>query len=100
MCSRSLVSTYINYIDAATFLPTYIDPRVRLPWKRWLDVAAKEELCINGWIEEVLPPGPDFDIKKLGAGALRDISGSYVDHLLNGTMDYEAFTVTRWSAGV
>jgi hypothetical protein len=45
-------------------------------------------------------PGPDFDIKKLGAGDVHEIAGSYVDNILNGTNNYQAFSVVRWSAGV
>lgn len=73
---------------------------MNLPWKRWVEVAAKEELCIIGWVDGILPPGPNFDIKKLGASELRQIAGSYVDNALNGSDDYEVFTVIRWSRGM
>jgi hypothetical protein len=72
---------------------------MKLPWKRWVDLAAKEELCIISWVDGVMPPGPDFDIKKLGAGELRSLAGSYVDAILTGSDDYEAFSVIRWTAG-
>jgi hypothetical protein len=73
---------------------------MHLPWKRWVEVAAKEELCIVNWVDEILPPGPNFDIKKLGASELREIAGSYVDCALNGDENYDAFSVIRWPAGV
>jgi hypothetical protein len=77
----------------------YSNPRYHLPWKRWLDIAAKEELCIIGWVDGIIPPGYDFDIKKLGAGELREISGSYVDALLNGDDDHEVFSIIHWTPG-
>jgi hypothetical protein len=48
------------------------------------------------------PPGPNFDIKKLGAGDVHEIAGSYVDNILNDndTDNYQAFSVVRWSASV
>jgi hypothetical protein len=52
------------------------------------------------WTDKIIPPGPDFDLKKLGASELREITGSYVDTIINGQDDYEAFSVLRWSAGV
>jgi hypothetical protein len=73
---------------------------MHLPWKRWVELAAKEFLCIIGWEDGTMAPGPGFDIKKLGASELRDIAGSYVDCTLNGNDDYEAFSVIRWSEGV
>jgi hypothetical protein len=78
----------------------YSSLKIHLPWKRWLELAWKEFLCIIGWVDGVMPPGPDFDIKKLGAGDVREIAGSYVDNILNGTNNYQAFSVVRWSAGV
>ena len=99
MRSRSLIFTHINHIDTVLFLPEY-SHKMRLPWKRWLDLAAKEFLCIIGWEDGIMPPGPEFDIKKLGAGELRDIAGSYVDNTLNDSDNYEAFSVIRWSKGV
>jgi hypothetical protein len=77
----------------------YSSLKIHLPWKRWLEVAWKEFLCIIGWVDGVMPPGPDFDIKKLGAGDVREIAGSYVDNILSGTNNYQA-SVVRWSAGV
>ena len=73
---------------------------MHLPWKRWVELSAKEELCIVGWIDGILPPGPDFDIKKLGASELREIAGSYVDTVLNGNDNYDIFSVIRWTKGV
>lgn len=93
--------THINYIDTVPFLPVYsTTSKMRLPWKRWVEVAGKEELCIIDWVDGAIPPGPDFDIKKLGAPELREIAGSYVDGVLNGDNDPEAFSVIHWSAGV
>jgi len=73
---------------------------MHLPWKRWVELSAKEELCIVGWINGILPPGPDFDIKKLGASELQEIAGSYVDTVLNGNDNYDVFSVIRWTKGV
>jgi hypothetical protein len=72
---------------------------MNLPLKRWVELAAKEEVCMIGWEDGVMAPGPDFDIKKLGAGELRSLAGSYVDAILNGSDDYEAFSVIRWTPG-
>lgn len=91
--------TRIDCIDTAQFLPIYSKPKIHLPWKHWVELAAKEELCIVGWVDGIIPPGSDFDIKKLGAGELRKIVGSYIDHVLNGDNTYEAFSVIRWSEG-
>jgi hypothetical protein len=77
----------------------YSSLKIHLPWKRWLELAWKC-LCIIGWVDGVMLPGPDFDIKKLGAGDVHEISGSYVDNILNGTNNYQAFSVVHWSAGV
>ncbi len=73
---------------------------MHLPWKHWVELSAKEELCIVGWIDGILPPGPDFDIKKLGASELREIAGSYVNTILNGNDNYDVFSVIRWTEGV
>jgi hypothetical protein len=82
------------------FLPAYSGQKNHLPWKRWVELAAKEALCMIGWGDGILPPGPDFNIKKLNASEIRDIAGSYVDSTLIGSDDYEAFSVIRWSAGM
>jgi hypothetical protein len=89
-----------DHVDAAPFLSTYSNQKIHLPWKRWLDIAARETLCIMDWVDGILPPGPKFDLKKLVAGEIRDIAGSYVDGTLNGSDDYEAFSMIHWSAGV
>ena len=73
---------------------------MHLPWKCWVELSAKEELCIVGWIDGILPPGPDFDIKKLGASKLQEIAGSYVDTILNGNDNYDVFSVIHWTKGV
>ena len=74
---------------------------MHLPWKRWVEFTVKEELCIIGWIDRIIPSGPDFDIKKLGASDLREVAGPYVDSILNGNdKDCEVFSVVRWSPGV
>ncbi|KAI0245176.1 hypothetical protein BJV78DRAFT_1288807 [Lactifluus subvellereus] len=85
-----------KHVDAVTFLPGYTSQK--LPWKHWLDLVGKEQLCIINWEDKIRPPGPDFDVKKLGAGELRCIAGSYVDAILSGGDDYEAFSVVRWTA--
>jgi hypothetical protein len=100
MRSRSPIFIRTNHIHTVSFLPVYSGQKLHLPWKRWLELAAKEALCIIDWVDGIIPPGPEFDIKKLGAGELRDIAGSYVDNILNGSDDYEVFSVIRWSAGV
>lgn len=98
MCSRSVVFTRINYIDLAPFIS--FGEKVNLPWRRWVDLAAKEELCIIDWVDGLFPPGPDFEIKKFGAIELRRIAGSYIDFILKGKVPYEVFSVIRWSPGV
>jgi hypothetical protein len=100
ICTHFCVLTHINHIDAVPYIPGYSVQKVHLPWRRWLDVVAREELCIVDWVKGIIPPGPDFDIKKLGASDVRAIAGSYVDAVLNGKDDYEAFSVIRWSEGV
>jgi len=100
MCFHSSVFKLAKHVDTVLLLPVYSNQKIHLPWKRWLDIAAKEALCIIDWVNGILPPGPDFDIKKLGAGELRDIAGSYVDSVLNSGDDYDAFSVIRWTAGV
>jgi hypothetical protein len=100
MCSLSLVFTHTNYIDTVPLLPMYFSQKMHLPWKCWVDVAAKEKLCIIDWINGVLPPGSDFNIKKLGASEIHEITGSYVDSILNGNIDYKVFSVICWSTGV
>lgn len=95
-----LVSTLANQVDTVLFLPAYSNQKIHLPWKRWLELAAQEGLCIIDWVDGVIPPGPDFDVKKLIASEIRDIAGSYVDSILNGSDHYKAFSVIRWSAGV
>jgi hypothetical protein len=68
---------------------------MHLPWKRWLEIAAQEELHMIGWEDRIMPPGPGFDTKKLGAGEVHDIAGSYVESALNGSDDYEALATIR-----
>ncbi|KAI0245026.1 hypothetical protein BJV78DRAFT_1159252, partial [Lactifluus subvellereus] len=85
-----------KHVDAVTFLPGYSSQK--LPWKCWLNLAGKEQLCIINWEDKIRLPGPDFNVKKLGAGELRRIAGSYVNAILSGGDDYEAFSVVRWTA--
>ena len=92
--------THINYIDVAPYISIYSTNKVRLPWKCWLEVAAKHKLCIAHWTDGIMPPGRDFDLKKLSASELRDLSGSYVDAMLNGNDNFEVFSVIPWSAGM
>ncbi|KAI0245513.1 hypothetical protein BJV78DRAFT_1287695 [Lactifluus subvellereus] len=85
-----------KHVDAVSFLPAYSS--TRLPWSRWLNLAGKEQLCIINWEDGIKPPGPDFHIRKLSAGDLCCIAGSYVDTILNGGDNYEAFSIVRWTA--
>ena len=100
MCSHSPLFMHINYIDTVPLLLLYFGQKTNVSWKRWVELAAKEELCITGWTDGILPPGLDFEIRKMGAGELREITGSYVDSTLKNKDRYEAFSVARWSTGV
>ena len=99
MCFHSLVLARIDHVDTVSFLPGYSGQK-NLPWKHWLELTAKEAFCLIGWEDGILPPGPDFDIKKLTASEIRDVARSYVDSTLNGSDDYQAFSVICWSAGM
>jgi hypothetical protein len=87
-----------KHVDAVSFLPAYSS--AHLPWSRWLDLAGKEQLCIIDWEDGIKPPGPDFHIRKLSAGDLCCIAGSYINTVLNGGDNYEAFSIVRWTAGM
>jgi hypothetical protein len=99
VCNSPWLSLHAKHVDAVLFLPTYSSLRLHLLWKRWLDLTGKEQLCIINWEDGIRPPGPDFNAKMLGAGDLHRITGSYVDTILGGGEDYEAFSVVRWTTG-
>jgi hypothetical protein len=77
------------------------NPKLHLPWKRWLEIAAEEELCIINWVDQLdPPPSPEFTLRNLGAQDLRDISGPYIENILYGHSDCESFSVIPWSEGM
>jgi hypothetical protein len=96
---HSIVFTLLLIHISVSFFPAQ-NLKLYIPWKRWLDVAAKEELCIVDWIDSIMPPGPDFDIKGLDSGELRELVGPYIDAILEGHDSHGTFSMVRWSEGV
>ena len=93
VCTSPQLSLHAKCVDAMLFLPAYSSLRLHLLWKCWLNLAGKEQLCIFNWEDGIRLLGPDFNAKKLGARDLCHITGSYVDTILGGGEDYQAFSV-------
>ena len=91
---------HILTINTAPFVPMYSDVKVHLPWKRWIEVATKNKLCIMNWAKGIPPPGPNFEIRKLSASCLRTITKSFIENTLAGKSECEVFSVISWSNGV
>ena len=73
----------------------------KLPWKQFDDVAAKEQICIVNYPDDVIPPGPNFDVKKLSSTELQLLVGPYIAAVqaekdITGT----TFRVKKWSQGM
>ena len=79
------------------YISKYLDSsNIPIPWKTWLNFAAKHNLYLKGWRNHVISPGPDFMLKKIPANDLRDMVRDYVDGNLTSNT---TFTVEKWSAG-
>ena len=73
---------------------------VKLPWKQWLEVTAKEELRITNYPEGVFAPGPDFSLKKLPSQDLHTLVGDYIAAVEKGHDAAGAtFLVETWTDG-
>lgn len=71
-----------------------------MPWKHFEDVAAKEELCIVNWPDNVMAPGPGFDLKKLTPAELQLLVGAYIDAVQSGSdVNGTTFHIKKWSQG-
>lgn len=76
----------------------------KLPWKWFDDVAAKEQICIVNYPDDVIPPGPNFDVKKLSATELQLLVGPYIATIqeekdITGTMFRVKKMVPRYVFG-
>ena len=88
-------------MSIATHLPRYLSTsNTKLPWKQWLEVAAKEELRIANYPEGVVTPGPDFSLKKLPSQDLHALVGKYIIAVENDQDVAGAkFWVESWTDG-
>lgn len=86
----------------ASFCARYRRTSSKLPWKQYEEVAAKEHLCLMGYPDSVVPPGPDFDLKKLDPVELQLLVGQYIAAVQAGARDVSGttFYITRWSQGM
>ena len=85
----------------ATICPCYKSLTSKLPWKHFEEVAAKKYICINNYPDDVMPPGPDIDLKKLSPAELQLLVGPYITAVqakkeVTGT----SFYMTKWSQGM
>lgn len=74
---------------------------LNLPWKHWMEFSAKEQLTIVKYPDCVLPPGPDFEIKKVSAIALQLLVGWYIEAIEKGdNTEGTHFSIEKWKDGV
>lgn len=83
-------------------MPDLLETNGYVPWVRWLEVAAERHLVIVDWPEEVPPPGPGFDSKKLCGPSVKKMVAAYIDNIVNQTPIKEGllFSVEKWSDGM
>ena len=84
----------------AAICPCYQLSTSKLPWKHFKEVATREHICIENYPDDVMPPGPDFDLKKLSPADLQLLVGPYITAVqakkeVAGT----SFYMTKWSQG-
>ena len=68
-------------------------------WKKWLKTAMLNQLRITDWPAHVEPPGPTFNIKKIGASLIADVVRGYIDSKENGAVGVSIPKIVRWTAG-
>ena len=83
------------------YCPHYQLASTKLTWEQFDDVAAKEQICIVNYLDGVIPPGPNFDIKKLSVMELQLLVGPYIAAIqaeedIAGT----TFHVVKWPQGM
>ena len=91
----------ITHFFLANHLPRYRAGNSNLPWKHWTEFSAKEQLTIVNYPDGVLPPGPDFKIKKVSAMALQLLVGRYIEAIEKGdNTEGTHFSIEKWKDGV
>lgn len=73
----------------------------KMSWKRWPTMAMRNELRLVSWPAEVMPPGPDFDVKMLGTALLRKLVGDHIKYTQDGQQGPPPDTLgfEKWTAG-
>lgn len=55
--------------------------------------------CLIDWEDDIIAPGPNFDLKKLSADDCKAIVEPYLDAISSGDDEYKPFSVILWSEG-
>lgn len=85
----------------AALCPHYHIPTTKLPWKQFDKVTAKEHLHIENWLNIMIPPGPNFDLRKLNPSELQVLVGPYLAAVKTGNdMVGTTFIIKKWTWGM
>lgn len=71
---------------------------MKVSWKTFIDLAARESLVLLDWCDGIACPGPNFDVKKMSSTELRSLVEGYIDNELHGT-NHITFSIEKWSDG-
>lgn len=81
----------------ATLVPSFFDERSNIPWKNFLDFAITHKLCLYGWPEDTVCPGPNWVNKKVVSSEMVKQIEIYEK---SGMNSLGVFSVGRWNKGM
>lgn len=62
--------------------------------------AWQHHLCILDWPDDIISPGPGFNLKNLATSALSRLVGGYIENVRNDNNDNPYPHIVSWSDGV